>query len=175
MKFHARSGAAARSASALVPVVLAVLALGFAGCSSAEKKPEAKVDYGQPLPPGAPALIRVTDPREIPDFRKMYTKDPAVIAALDESLEYFAKPSSQKYFPYSTNDSVVTHDMEVDTLRTLRGIFEKSQSAEEFNGWMHGAFDVYKSYGCDGKGTVLFTGYYLHRLLHADLRRQPDA
>ena len=99
-------------------------------------------------------------PARCPDFRQMFSKDPAVLAALDESIAYFKKPSSQKYFPYQTADSTITHEMQLDGLQTLRRIIEVSQTPDEFHGRIMGAFDVYRSVGWDGRGVVLFTGYY---------------
>ena len=83
-----------------------------------------------------------------------------MLAALDESIAYFKKPSSQKHFPYQTADSTITHEMQLDGLQTLRRIIEVSQTPDEFHGRMMGAFDVYRSVGWDGRGVVLFTGYY---------------
>src|SRR5262245_30231435 len=127
------------------------------GCASTKKCCVAKPDYSRPTT--GPALVRAA-PNEIPDFRQVFTKDPSVLAALDESIAYFKKPSSQKYFPYQTADSTITHEQQLDGLQTLRKIIEVSQTPDEFHGRILGAFDVYRSVGWDGKGVVLFTGYY---------------
>jgi membrane-bound lytic murein transglycosylase A len=140
-----------------VAVLLSVAALVGAGCACKEKCPPPKPDYSRPT--SGPALVRAA-PNEIPDFRQVYDKDPAVLAALDESIAYFKKPSSQKYFPYQTADSTITHEMQLDGLQTLRKIIEVSQTPDEFHGRIMGAFDVYRSVGWDGRGVVLFTGYY---------------
>jgi membrane-bound lytic murein transglycosylase A len=141
-----------RSCLALILVV----AIG-AGCASKPKRMAARPDYSRPT--SGPALVRA-EPGEVPDFRQMFSKDPAVLAALDESIAYFKKPSSQKHFPYQTADSTITHEMQLDGLQTLRRIIEVSQTPDEFHGRMIGAFDVYRSVGWDGRGVVLFTGYY---------------
>ncbi len=141
-------------------VLSGLILQGCAGEPIASRPVEKKKDYWRPLAPGATALVRVTDPRELPDFRKIEFKDPAILAALDESEAFFRKPSSQKYYPYKTADSEVTHQMQLDTLQTLRRIIMASRTPEEFHGWMTGAFDVFKSVGADEQGAVLFTGYY---------------
>jgi membrane-bound lytic murein transglycosylase A len=137
--------------------LLVVLVLFTAACASKEKCCVAKPDYSRPTT--GPALVRAA-PHEIPDFRKVFSKDPAVLSALDESIAYFKKPSSQKYFPYQTVDSTITHEQQLDGLETLRKIIEISQTPDEFHGRIMGAFDVYRSVGWDGNGVVLFTGYY---------------
>ena len=51
--------------------------------------------YSRALPDGADALVRVTDPAEFPDLSWMGPIDADLIGALDQSLSYFEKPSSQ--------------------------------------------------------------------------------
>jgi membrane-bound lytic murein transglycosylase A len=138
-------------------LLLAFIAALGSGCACKPKCPPPKPDYSRPT--SGPALVRAA-PNEVPDFRQVYSKDPAVLAALDESIAYFKKPSSQKYFPYQTADSTITHEQQLDGLQTLRRIIEVSQTPDEFHGRIMGAFDVYRSVGWDGRGVVLFTGYY---------------
>ncbi len=160
--------ASARGLARPVRVVLGSLfvlsLIAIQGCASEEptsRPAPKKKNYSAPLADGAPALVRVTDPRELPDFRKIDFKDPGILQALDESIAFFKKPSSQKYYPYKTADSTVTHQDQVDTLVTMRKIVTTSRSPEEFHGWMTGAFDVFKSVGSpEADGAVLFTGYY---------------
>lgn len=148
----------ATSAAAFV----ALLVSGLSGCSSADKAPEEnKKDFSAELDPNAPALVRA-DPREYPDFRLLFNNDPATLAAIDESIAYFKKPSSKKWFPYTRlADGEVTHARQVETLDVLRKIYATAKDAEQFQTWIKAAFDVYKSVGYDGKsGEMLFTGYY---------------
>src|SRR5262245_66254869 len=138
-------------------MLLVALFISASGCASKPKCPPPRPDYSRPV--SGPALVRAA-PGEVPDFRQMFDRDPAVLAALDESIAYFKKPSSQKYFPYQTADSTITHEQQLDGLQTLRKIIEVSQTPDEFHGRVMGAFDVYRSVGWDGRGVVLFTGYY---------------
>lgn len=138
-------------------VLAATFTLIPAGCASKEKCVTAKPDYSRPT--SGPALVRA-GAHEIPDFRQVFSKEPGVLSALDESIAYFNKPSSQKHFPYQTADSTITHAQQLDGLMTLRRIIEVSQTPDDFHGRVVGAFDVYRSVGWDGNGVVLFTGYY---------------
>ncbi|HYC78570.1 MAG TPA: MltA domain-containing protein, partial [Planctomycetota bacterium] len=132
----------------------------LSGCASDEPVAKAEKDYGQPVQ--GPALVRAL-PHEYPDFRLVWSKDPAVLAAIDESIAYFNKPSSKRWFdpPYRTADGEVSHDAQVRTLHTLRSVYVNAKDAAEFDAWIRRDFDVYKSVGYDSKsGEVLFTGYY---------------
>lgn len=116
-------------------------------------------DYARPLPPGTPALERVTDLAEIPDLRTTFEDRDAAIEALDESLAYFGKPSSQTWFPYATNDRSITHADQILTLELLREALVKSATSDEFHGRCLMLFDFYRSRGWDGSGEVLYTAY----------------
>ena len=136
-----------------------VLVLFFlAGCSSPEP-PRPEKEYARALPEGAPALVRVRDPAEIPDLRPTFSEREAALEALDQSLEYFAKPSSRKWFPYRTEDREITHETQVRTLETLREILLQSSTPDELQARCLLAFDFYRSVGWDGSGEVLFTAY----------------
>jgi len=110
---------------------------------------EAKTPYDNPLPPGQPALRKITNPQEIPDFTMACLDLTDLRSAIDNSLNYLRKPSSQQFFPLrsGTQNQIIggeiTHTLAIKLNETIR---EK--------------FDVYMSVGCDDRGTVLFTGYY---------------
>jgi membrane-bound lytic murein transglycosylase A len=69
----------------------------FGGC----KKPVRvmKPEYDRPLPPGQYALRKITDPAMIPDITFACYEVMDLRQAIDYSLRYLAKSSSQKYFP----------------------------------------------------------------------------
>jgi membrane-bound lytic murein transglycosylase A len=153
MSFIRRYGAAATA-------VAVYLSPFLAGCASEEKPKDDQPDYSRPV--NGPALVRA-DPKEYPDFRLLWSKDPALLAAIDESIAYFKKPSSKRWFepPYVLGDGEVSHTRMVETLGDLRKVYEKAKDADEFNTWILASFDVYKSVGFDSSsGRVLFTGYY---------------
>ena len=79
--------------------LLGVLALFLWGCPPPEKLPPYKPpgkDYGKPLPPGALALRKI-DPKDYPDFGRGFENRAGLEQAIQNSLTYLAKPSSQKY------------------------------------------------------------------------------
>ena len=136
------------------------MAFGLAGCAKVvipEPETMAVKDYYRPLPPGAPALRRVTDPARIPDFSAGFSSGrEGLLAALEKSIRYFSYPSSKKYFPIQD----ITHERAAASLAVFRDLLLSAQSGREFHDRIVARFDVYESVGCDGMGTVLFTGYY---------------
>lgn len=114
------------------------------------------VQYDRPLPPGQMALRKITDPNELPDFSTAWRDLDSLTSAVQNSLNYLSKPSSEQYFPYGDID----HDLAIKTLETFLELAESGVRPSELNGFIHAHFDVYISVGCDDRGTVLFTGYY---------------
>lgn len=112
--------------------------------------------YDRPLPPGELALRKITDPNQYPDFAGTWRNLDSLKAAAENSLNYLSKPSSHRYFPYGD----VSHERVVQTLEKVLTFIDSGVRGSELNGVIHAYFDVYKSVGWDGKGTVLFTGYY---------------
>ena len=127
-------------------------------------------DYNRPLPPGATALRKITDPAHLPDFQNAFEEDrKGLLRALDESVAYLSFASSQKHFPIQG----ITHERAVASLIYFRDMLRtagsavvapatmaKSASADELHEQLLATFDIYQSVGCDNAGTVLFTGYY---------------
>ena len=112
-------------------VTCVVVLVSLWGCASdPPEAPEAK-EYGRPLPPGTPALEHVTDLAEIPDLRSTFSRRQSALEALDESLAYFGKPSSQTWFPYACDDRSVTHADQVRTLELLRDALVRSVTSED--------------------------------------------
>ncbi len=125
----------------------------IAGCRSRQM---AKTPYDQPLLPGQSALRKITDPYEIPDFTMACFDLAQVQTAIDRSLNYLQKPSSQQFFPLGD----VTHARAVDSLKAFSEMMNSRLTARSMNEAIRAKFDVYMSVGCDNVGTVLFTGYY---------------
>ncbi|NNF42849.1 MAG: murein transglycosylase [Phycisphaerales bacterium] len=113
-------------------------------------------EYSRPLPPGASALRRV-DPERLPDLGAAYRRrDPALVTALDASLDWFRAPSSRNFFPFEG----ITHERANASLRALRTHLGSASSEADFVARVRRDFDVYESVGYNGEGVVLFTGYY---------------
>ncbi|MBN2447209.1 MAG: MltA domain-containing protein [Phycisphaerae bacterium] len=146
------------------------------GLSAGCKQPEAMApfqpretakDYGRPLPPGELALRKIA-PEQYPDFSRGYYEQAGLREAVEHSLSYMAKPSSQRYFPYGD----ISHSRAVASLNEFLRTLDEAQSAEQFDLLITQRFDVYQSVGWDGSGTVFFTGYYCPIF---DGRRERDA
>ncbi len=137
----------------LWPILTALFLL--VSCSSADELPVDK-DYGRELPPGTLALELVTDPNDYPDFKKALHNRDALLRSIDMSLDYLSKPSSTRIAPIAPE---FTHERTVQSLNAMREILAKAETPEQLNGYIHLTFDVYRSIGWDGSGTVLFTGY----------------
>jgi membrane-bound lytic murein transglycosylase A len=127
------------------------------------------VNYSQELPPGADALRKLS-PDEYPDFSAAATAFnlPRLDAAIDHSLAYLAKPSSQSAFPVQD----ITHDRAVASLRAIKQLIDTelqnpaNDGGRRFDAAIKSRFDIYKSVGAidpntnQFTGDVLFTAYF---------------
>lgn len=147
--FYGRVAASPARAAAM-----ALVLLFLAGCQHKPLRDEGVDYYSKPLPPGAVALEKV-DTWQYPDFSAGFGDRDSLLQAIDQSLAYYAKPSSQRYFPFED----VSHERAVTSLRALRELVLAGTSGYELNAEIARRFDVYRSVGCDNRGTVLFTGY----------------
>ncbi len=142
--------------------LLSVVAFLFlAGCQTrtsvvVTEQPEPTKDYSRALPPGELALRKITDPSQIPDYTNACSDTDGLKEAIARSLNYMAKPSSKKYYPYGD----ITHEHAVRSLQELEKLVNLKLSPQQMNTVLREKFDTYISVGCDDQGTVLFTGYY---------------
>lgn len=145
-----------------VALLLAAAAglVGLANCSKPTVQmepfvpPEAK-DYSRPLPPGALALRKI-GPEQYPDFGAGFQHRVGLAEAVEHSIAYLSKPSSERYFPYGDID----HARALASLRRFREVLDEVDSPQALDHAIRKEFDVYQSVGCDDRGTVFFTGYY---------------
>ncbi len=128
--------------------------LAFSGCRTAEIV-EAP-DYERPLPPGQYALRKITDPDMIPNFSFACYNTLNLRRAIDHSLSYMSKPSSQAFFP----SNGISHDHVVASLRAFGELLDQGLIGRPLEAAIRERFDFYMSVGWDNQGTVLFTGYY---------------
>ena len=135
-------------------VMWSVLML-WSGCQRPVER-MVKPDYDRPLPPGEPALRKITEAAEMPDFRAGCYDLTGIYEAIENSLNYLSKPSSKAFFPYGE----ITHEQAVASLKVFGEIVASGVRGEQLDQIIREQFDVYISVGCDNKGTVLFTGYY---------------
>jgi len=129
------------------------------GCHSprpkaARRKPT-RPNYENPLPPGQVALQKVTNPAELPYFGEGFRNRERILRAIEHSRAYFDKPSSQKYYPYLD----ITHDRAKESLDIFKTVLTSSKTETEFHEQVLANFDVYRSVGYNGRGTVFYTAY----------------
>ena len=108
------------------------------------------------MPPGELALRKITDPNQIPDYTLACSDTDRLQEAIANSLNYMAKPSSKKFYPYGD----ITYEQAVRSLRELKDLVALKLSPQQMNAVLRERFDTYISVGCDDQGTVLYTGYY---------------
>ena len=134
--------------------VIFALLTGLTGCKTAQEIPAPQ--YDKPLPPGAHALRRITDPSMIPDLTIACYDLKDLRDAIDNSLSYLSKPSSKQFFPCGE----ITHDRAIASLKALGQLLDNGLYGKQLDTAIRSRFDFYQSVGCDDRGTVLFTGYY---------------
>jgi membrane-bound lytic murein transglycosylase A len=142
-------------------LILVIAFLVLAGCKGrlstiVTNYPEPQKDYNRVLPPGELALRKITDPKQIPDYTQACSDTEGLKEAIAKSLNYMAKPSSKKFYPYGD----ITHEHAVRSLLELEKLVTLKLSPQQMNMVLRERFDTYISVGCDDQGTVLFTGYY---------------
>ncbi len=138
---------------------MALSLVSITGCQETPvlEKVGEEPDYSRPLPPGGRALVKITDPKLLPDLHPAYNgKDDNLIKAMDRSIGWYQKPSSKKFFPKDD----ITHPQAQASVAAMKQLLMTSKSAEEFQTRFYQLFDCYMSVGWNGKGGVLFTGYY---------------
>jgi len=115
-------------------------------------------NYDKPVEGYALRKLRL---EEYPDFTAAFGNTTGLREAILRSLDYFGKPSSKQFYPFSASDAdKITHEQEVATLTTMLKMLDGGLTSAQGNAAIREKFDVYVSVGCDDQGTVLFTGYY---------------
>lgn len=140
----------------LCALALIAALFAFAVLSSGCSTTQAEKDYWRELPPGAHALRKITDPKDIPDFSRALSDTTRLDEACANSLNYLNKPSARQFFP----SSGISHEQAAASLMAFRELLQSGKSPEEMNAEIRRRFDVYTTVGFDDRGTVLFTGYY---------------
>ena len=138
----------------LLHALLTAIILTAIGC----QKPSAVVapQYDKPLAPGQLALRKITNPAEIPDFTSACNNLVNLSTAVDNSLDYLKKPTSNQFYPYTD----ISREQVVKSLTAFKDLLKSGLTGSQLNDAIRQKFDVYMSVGCDDAGTVLFTGYY---------------
>jgi membrane-bound lytic murein transglycosylase A len=142
-------------------LLLVIAFLVLAGCQKRTSLvltdyPKPQKNYNRHLPPGELPLRKITDPNQIPDYTRACSDTDRLQEAIANSLNFMAKPSSKKFYPYGD----ITYEQAVRSLRELENLVTLGLSPQQMNAVLRERFDTYISVGCDDQGTVLFTGYY---------------
>mgnify|MGYP001200078358 CR=1 FL=1 len=117
-------------------------------------------NYSAPLPAGGTAL-RPVQPGNIPNLVEAWkNRDSGLRKALEGSIHWYTYPSSQSRFPYQTSSGEITHADAKASVERFYEVLVTSRNADQFDQTIRDEFQVYESVGWNGKGIVLFTGYY---------------
>jgi membrane-bound lytic murein transglycosylase A len=109
-----------------------------------------------------PSILIKLEPRELAKLVNMPGDDlfqrdrPQLLAAIDHSLRYIRTPTASRKYPIAGFDR---DRVELSLLR-FRELVSSAPNAIALNKAVMREFDLYKSVGLDGKGTVHFTGYF---------------
>jgi membrane-bound lytic murein transglycosylase A len=105
----------------------------------------------------AGAALRRARAGEVRGLASALNEDRAgLLEALDRSLEWFGKESSRRYFPVGG----VSHSWAWASVRAFRELAGRIGDGAVLEEEVRQQFDFWASPGSDGRGTVLFTGYY---------------
>lgn len=144
--------------SLAVPATLALLA---GACRSP--------DYGRPLGPGEPALLKVDIAKLDLPLAEEWSAREEILPALDNSIFWTRRKHAQQFFPMAGID----HARALASLERVRELLATSADGAEFASRFRTEFDAYKSAGWNGKGGgVLFTGYCTP-ILQGSLEKTP--
>lgn len=141
----------------LFVVSLVCLPAVLAGCRTTS---EATPDYERELRTGEVAL-RPVAPGQEPDLEAAWLRrDDGLRDAIRQSASWFAAPSSQQWWPYRTTDREISHEDARRSVARFGELLDESSSGEEFRRRVLEEFRIYETVGWNGRGVVLFTGYY---------------
>ena len=152
-------------------LVAALLLVGLSGCDqnkTADLSPSPSLpEYGRALGPGESALRLVDNPALMPRLDVAFAnRDAFLLDAIDESLLWFSAPSSRSYFPFEG----ITHEQARASVQAMRDLLASGAPNAELESEFRRLFDVYESVGYNGRGTVLFTGYYAGEFRASEVR-----
>ncbi|MFH2012234.1 MAG: MltA domain-containing protein [Pseudomonadota bacterium] len=94
---------------------------------------------------------------ETPIFTDDINKD-SLKTAIERSIEYLKRLPSDREFVYGPH--TYNAGYLIESMNLFLDIFENSVSPKDLHKKIKKLFYIYKSVGSDGKGSVLFTGYY---------------
>lgn len=139
--------------SSLGRAALTLALLASAGCASAALR-----GIEEPAA-GVPALRLVADPDEVPALVAAFeARDEGLLEALDRSLAWFDGPAARAAYPFAPLGVSLEHARR--SAAAFRELLAASPDGRSFAAGVARDFDLWASTGDEGRGTVLFTGYY---------------
>src|SRR3972149_4851161 len=108
----------------------------------------------QPLPAGNYSLVYVEPPHAYGDIDRKALRE-----AIMTNLSFLQRIDPETEFDYG--GKIVRAREVANTQRTLLQIIDTAESNEMIELLMDYMFEWYKASGIDGKGNVIFTGYYV--------------
>ena len=130
------------------PVLTLALALSLGSCQSP--------DYGRPLDPGAPALVKQSFAELQLPIAEQWEAREDILPALERSITWTRRRHAEQFFPIAGVD----HSLALASLERFHQLLTESTDRNDFARSFEAEFDVFMSAGWDSKGGgVLFTGY----------------
>jgi membrane-bound lytic murein transglycosylase A len=133
-----------------------IVAVSFSGCMRAAYKPSLKPF--ESFTPVKAADINFEDDLETASLE----------AAIDRSIHFYEGAGRNKLF--RIGDRLIDARQLKETLIAFRAVLRKAEDNDDMRKRISAKFDIYRSKGSDGDGSVLFTGYY-EPLLEGSLER----
>ncbi|MBW1675293.1 MAG: MltA domain-containing protein [Deltaproteobacteria bacterium] len=140
------------------PVLLGLLLL-LAACV-----PEVKP------PVTAPQALVKLQPHQFPDFSDDMSYG-SLKTAIDQSLDYLKRLDASTSFCFGPDTFTASHLTK--SMKAFHELIKQTPSADKLRKAIETSFWVYRSLGSDGRGKVLFTGYY-EPVLQGSLYPSPD-
>jgi membrane-bound lytic murein transglycosylase A len=127
-------------------LILFLLSTVLIGC--------AKVTKDVKVPEKAMVLL---EPEGIPSFESDLNKESLKIAT-SWSIEFLRRVPEDRLFQYGEDQYSAGHL--IKSMETFLYLLDEAENMEELTEMIRDRFNVYQSIGSDGRGTVLYTGYY---------------
>jgi len=152
---------------------LAIATLVIIGCE-APPVPTPTADFAQKLAPGECALRKLGPTEQWPDLSKAWSaRDAYLQEGLMQDQSWFESPSSRSRFPQMFPfPDVCTWDQASSSVIAFRQILNDSTDQATFDSALKQMFDCWQTKGWNGKGGVLFTGYFAPEY-QASLTKRP--
>ena len=115
------------------------------------------------------ALVKIR-PHQFPDFSDDMSYD-TLKTGIDQSLYYLKRLDPATPFCFGPDTFTASHL--VESMKAFDKLMKQSPSADRVRKAIQTSFWVYRSVGSDGRGKVLFTGYY-EPTLQGSLHPSPD-